>query len=147
PTESRSEGVFHALAEFVGGNAKLATLNVLLPRAAVARDELPKSLEQAGARVDIVTAYRTVIPDDVDRGRLSAMLTGSADCIAFTSASTVKNLAQLFDTHDLSVVLKDIAVACIGEVTSSAAAEFGLTVHIQPVQATVVEMARAIADY
>ena len=147
PTESRSEGVFYALAEFVGGNEKLSTLNVLLPRAAVARDELPKSLEEAGARVDIVTAYRTVIPDDIDRGRLSAMLTGSADCIAFTSASTVKNLAQLFDTHDLSGVLKDVAVACIGEVTAAAATEYGLTVHIQPTQATVAEMACAIADY
>ena len=33
------------------------------------------------------------------------MLAGSADCIAFTSSSTVKNLALLFDTHDLGKVL------------------------------------------
>ena len=147
PAESRSEGVFQALAEFVGDTQKLSTLNVLLPRAAVARDELPKSLEKAGARVDIVTAYRTVIPDHIDRGRLSAMLAASADCIAFTSSSTVKNLAQLFDTHDLSGILKDTAVACIGEVTASTAAEYGLTVHIQPAQATVEDLARAIAVY
>jgi uroporphyrinogen-III synthase len=75
------------------------------------------------------------------------MLAGSADCIAFTSSSTVKNLAQLFDTHDLSGVLKDVAVACIGEVTASTAAEYGMTVQIQPAQATIEDMARAIAVY
>ena len=35
---------------------------------------------------------------EFDRGRLSAMLAGSGDCIAFTSPSTIKNLAKLFDT-------------------------------------------------
>jgi uroporphyrinogen III methyltransferase/synthase len=147
PSDSRSEGVFRALSEFVGGTEKLSGLNVFLPRAATGRDLLPKALEEAGARVDIVTAYRTVIPDNVDRGRLSAMLAGSADCIAFTSSSTVKNLAQLFDTHDLSNTLKKLTVACIGDVTAATATEFGLTVHIQPAQSNVTDLARAIADY
>ena len=103
---------------------------------------LPKALEEAGARVDIVTAYRTVTPDNVDRGRLSALLAGSADCIAFTSSSTVKNLAQLFDTHDLSNILKKIAVACIGDVTAATASEYGLTVSIQPAKSSVSDLAR-----
>jgi len=147
PTESRSEGVFNALVDFLGGRENLSSLNVLLPRAAVARDQLPKALEDAGARVDIVTAYRTVIPDNADRGRLSAMLAGSADCIAFTSSSTVKNLAQLFDTPDLSEILKDVAVACIGDVTASTAGAYGLTVHIKPAQSSVIDLTRAIAEY
>jgi len=147
PSDSRSEGVFSSLSEFLGGTEKLSGVNVLLPRAATGRDLLPKALEEAGARVDIVTAYRTVIPDYVDRGRLSAMLAGSADCIAFTSSSTVKNLAQLFDTHDLSNILKKIAVACIGGVTAATASEYGLTVSIQPATSTVSDLARAIADY
>lgn len=147
PSDSRSEGVFSSLSEFLGGTEKLSGVNVLLPRAATGRDLLPKALEDAGARVDIVTAYRTVIPDYVDRGRLSAMLAGSADCIAFTSSSTVKNLAQLFDTHDLSNILKKIAVACIGDVTAATASEYGLTVNIQAATSTVSDLARAIADY
>jgi len=147
PSDSRSEGVFSSLSEFLGGTEKLSGVNVLLPRAATGRDLLPKALEEAGARVDIVTAYRTVIPDYVDRGRLSAMLAGSADCIAFTSSSTVKNLAQLFDTHDLSNILKKIAVACIGGVTAATASEYGLTVSIQSAKSTVSDLARAIADY
>ena len=147
PSQSKAEGVFAALTEFVGGAEQLHGLNILLPRAAVGRDYLPKALEEAGARVDVVTAYRTVVPENLDRGRLSAMLAGSADCIAFTSSSTVKNLALLFDTHDLSKVLSGLTIACIGDVTAATAAEYGLRVDIQPSTPTVSALARVIAEY
>jgi len=147
PTHAKAEGVFAALSEFVGGREQLHGLNMLLPRAAVGRDYLPKALEDAGARVDVVTAYRTVVPEHLDRGRLGAMLAGSADCIAFTSSSTVKNLALLFDTHDLSKVLGGLAVASIGDITSATAAEYGLQVDIQPAESTVKDLAKAIAAH
>ena len=147
PAHSKAEGVFAALSEFVGGAEQLRGLNVLLPRAAVGRDYLPKALEDAGARVDVVTAYRTVVPADLDRGRLSAMLAGSADCIAFTSSSTVRNLALLFDTHDLSKILSGVTIACIGDVTAATAAEYGLHVDIQPDQSTVKDLAKAVAGH
>ena len=147
PAQAKAEGVFAALSEFVGGNEQLHGLNILLPRAAVGRDYLPKALEDAGARVDVVTAYRTVVPENLDRGRLSAMLAGSADCIAFTSSSTVKNLALLFDTHDLSKTLAGVTVACIGEVTAETAMEYGLKADIKPDEATVKDLAKAIADH
>ena len=147
PTESTGEGVFAALSEFVGGNEHLRGLNILLPRAAVGRDYLPKALEDAGARVDVVTAYQTVLPENFDRGRLSAMLAGSGDCIAFTSPSTIKNLAKLFDTHDLGNTLPGVVIACIGPITAAAALEYGLKTDIQPTQQTVNHLAHAIADY
>ncbi|MGI8897932.1 MAG: uroporphyrinogen-III synthase [Pyrinomonadaceae bacterium] len=147
PHEFKAEGVFEALTQFVGGREALSGLNFLIPRAAVARDFLPKALEEAGARVDVVAAYRTILPDYLDRGRISAMLAGGADCIAFTSSSTVRNLAQLFDTQDLSVVLEGVAVACIGDVTAQTAAEHGLHTVIQPDEFTIPELARAIAEY
>jgi uroporphyrinogen III methyltransferase/synthase len=147
PSEAKAEGVFAALTEYAGGVEQLRGLNILLPRAAVGRDYLPKALEDAGARVDVVTTYRTVVPENLDRGRLSAMLAGSADCIAFTSSSTVKNLALLFDTHDLSGVLSGVTIACIGDVTAATATEFGLNVQIQPAQFTAKALAKAIADY
>jgi uroporphyrinogen III methyltransferase/synthase len=147
PSQAKAEGVFTALSEFVGGSEQLRGLNILIPRAAVARDYLPNALAEAGARVDVVTAYRTVVPENLDRGRLSAMLAGSADCIAFTSSSTVKNLALLFDTHDLSKILSGIAVACIGDVTAATAAEYGLNVDIEPSQSTVKDLAKAIAAH
>ncbi len=147
PDEFKAEGVFEALTRFVDGAAGLRNLNVLIPRASVARDYLPKALEEAGARVDVVPAYRTSLPADLDRGRIAALLSGGTDCIAFTSSSTVRNLAQLFDTQDLSEALAGIVVACIGDVTATTAAEYGLRVEIQPEQFTVPALARSVADY
>jgi uroporphyrinogen III methyltransferase/synthase len=147
PEEFKAEGVFSALERFVGGTAGLAGLNFLIPRASVARDYLPKALENAGARVDVVPAYRTSLPADLDRGRVAAMLSGSADCIAFTSSSTVRNLALLFDTSDLSKALAGVVIACIGDITATTAADFGLQVKIQPPEFTIPSLAHAIAEH
>jgi uroporphyrinogen III methyltransferase / synthase len=147
PSQSTAEGVFAALSEFLGGDEHLRGLNILLPRAAVGRDVLPEALQKAGARIDIVTTYQTVLPDKIDRGKLAAMLAGSGDCIAFTSPSTIKNLAKLFDTHDLGKTLPNIVIACIGSVTAATAAEYGLHVDIQPEQFTTADLAHTIAAY
>src|ERR1043165_9969620 len=147
PSQSTAEGVFATLSEFVGGAERLRGLKILLPRALVGREHLPKALEEAGARVDVVPAYKTALPEDLDRGKLSAMLAGSGDCIAFTSPSTIKNLAKLFDTHDLGKVLPGVVIACIGSVTSTPATEYGLNVDIQPEQFTAKDLAHAIAEY
>ena len=147
PEEFKAEGVFEALKNFVGGTDGLRNINVLIPRASVARDYLPKALEESGARVDVVPAYRTSLPRNLDRGRMAAMLSGGADCIAFTSSSTVRNLAQLFDTQDLSEALAGVVIACIGDITATTAAEFGLRVEIQPDEFTIPALARSIADY
>ena len=147
PSESTAEGVFTALTNFVGGDEHLRGLNILLPRAAVGRDVLPKALEEAGARVDVVPTYQTVLPENLDRGRFRAMLAGSGDCIAFTSPSTIKNLAKLFDTHDLGNTLPGVVIACIGPVTAAAAVEYGLRVDIQPEQQSVKDLAVAIVQH
>ena len=147
PSQAKAEDVFAALGEFAGGSERLHGLNILIPRAAAGRDYLPKALEEAGARVDVVAAYRTVLPENLDRGRLSAMLTGSADCIAFMSSSSVKNLALLFDTHDLSEKLQGLSIACIGDVTTATATDYGLRVDIQPDETTAAGLANAIAEY
>jgi uroporphyrinogen III methyltransferase / synthase len=143
PSQSTAEGVFAALTEFVD----LRGLNFLLPRAAAGREVLPEALQNAGARVDVVTTYQTVLPDNIDRGKLAAMLAGSGDCIAFTSPSTIKNLARLFDTHDLGKTLAGMIVACIGSVTSEAAIDYGLHVDIQPDAFTTKDLAQAIANF
>ncbi len=147
PAEFKAEGVFTALQHFLGGSEQLQGLNFLIPSAAVARNFLPKALTDAGARVDVVPAYRTVLPMNIDRARLATILAGGADCIAFTSSSTVRNLARLFDTHDLSEALADVVIACLGDVTAQTAVEYGLQVRIQPQQFTIPALVDAIAAF
>ncbi len=148
PEQFKAEGVFAALESYLGGGAQFDRLNFLIPRAAVARDQLPQALVAAGARVDAVPAYRTVAPRTTERARLDALLVGGAvDCITFTSASTVRNFAQLFDTPDLRSLLHGVRVACIGDITAHTATEHGLPIDIQPNEFTVPALARAIVAY
>jgi uroporphyrinogen III methyltransferase/synthase len=148
PEQFKAEGVFTALESYLGGRAAFDRLNFLLPRAAAARDYLPRALEAAGARVDVVAAYRTVAPQSSDRARVEALLVGGGvDCVAFASASAVTNFARLFDTNDLAPLLGGVRVACIGDVTARAAADFGLRVDIRPDEFTAPALARALADY
>ena len=148
PDQFKAERVFAALENFAGGREALSGLNVLTPRAATARDYLQNALEEAGARVDAVAAYRTVQPDGLNRGRVSAMLAGgAADGIAFTCSSSVRNLAQLFDTNDLGEILNGVVVACINNTTAHTAANYGLRVHIQPGDFTVPALVCAIVEY
>jgi uroporphyrinogen III methyltransferase / synthase len=148
PAQFKAEGVFDALALFLGGQENLRGQNFLIPRAAVARDYLPRALNAAGARADVVPAYRTIQPNTSERGRVEAMLMGGAvDCITFTSSSTVNNFAQMFETTDLSELLKGVLIACIGDITATTAARYGLRTDIQPDEYTIPALARAIADY
>ncbi len=148
PEQFKAEGAFSAIEAYVGGRERLNRLNFLIPRAAVARDYLPDALEDAGARVDVIPAYRTVRPQTSERGRVEALLAGGAvDCITFTSSSTVKNFAALFDTTDLSALLQGVTVACIGDITAATAAEYNLRTHILPGEFTVPALTRAIADH
>jgi uroporphyrinogen III methyltransferase/synthase len=148
PEQFKAEGVFEALTGYLGGTGGFNALNFLIPRAAIARDYLPLALEGAGARVDVIAAYRTIRPQTSERGRIEALLAGGAvDCITFTSSSTVTNFARLFDTSDLGQLLEGVSIACIGDITASTAAEHNLRTHIQPAEYTVAALARAIADY
>jgi uroporphyrinogen III methyltransferase/synthase len=148
PERSRAEGVFEALEAYLGGRERFENLNFLLPRAAVARDFLPRALEAAGARCDVVEAYRTVRPETTDRARAEALLVGGGvDVVTFTSSSTVHNFSQLFDTRDLRPLLAGVRVACIGAVTAETAAEYGLRAEIVPAQSNTRALARAVADF
>ena len=148
PEKARAEGVFDALAAFLGGREHFDGLNFLMPRAAVARDFLPRALDEVGARVDVVEAYRTVRPETTGRARAEALLVGGGvDCVTFTSSSTVHNFAQLFDTRDLGRLLAGVRVACIGAVTAEAAAEYGLRADVVPSESNARALARAVADF
>lgn len=148
PEQFKAEGVFDALARFAGGRDELRQQNFLIPRAAAARDFLPRALEEAGGRVDVVTAYRTVAPETTGRARVEALLVGGGvDCVTFTSSSTVANLARLFDTRDLSHVLAGARVACIGDITAQTATDYGLRVDIVPAEHTTRALARAVAEH
>ena len=145
PEQLTSQAIFAALENYTGGSTNLRGLNFLIPRAAIARDSLPDLLANAGARVDVVAAYRTVRADDQQLGRLSTLLAGGGiDCVVFTSPSAVTNFAQVFDSNDLSALLGGIAVACLDETTAQGATQFGLPADLISTESTIKALILAL---
>lgn len=148
PTDSRAEGVFAALENYLGGRSEFANVRFLLPRSAIARDFLLVRLREAGAIVDDPAAYQTLLPAAPETGKLKALLQGGAiDCVTFTSPSTFKNFVRIFGEENLRQLLKGVTIACLGEVTAHAVGEFDFKADIVSSKADAASFARAVADY
>jgi uroporphyrinogen III methyltransferase/synthase len=143
PTEYRAEAAVEAMAAF-----PLQGARVLLPRAAAARDVLPQALAACGARVDVVEAYRTVLPDEALEADVRQLFTQrQIDVVTFTSSSTVTNFAALAPEPDLSALLGDVLVACIGPITAETVRSYGVTPTIVAQDYTIPGLTRAIVEY
>jgi len=146
PEGLSTQQVFEAIETYTGGRSAIRGLNFLVPSAGPYPTSLQKALEDAGARADLATTYRTCSTSDFYR--ISALLRGGAfDCVSFTSASEVLELAQLFDANDLGELLKEVAVACIDQEAAQCAAKFGLAVNITASAVDATALAQAIAFY
>jgi uroporphyrinogen-III synthase len=132
PKEYVAESVVASLQKRVKGK------RVLLVRAKVARDVIPRELRKAGAIVDVIEAYETVVPKQ-SKARLRAALEGKRKphAVTFTSSSTVKNFVALLGLRGARAALRKSAPnrgvhsASIGPVTSATLREFGLPVDIE----------------
>jgi uroporphyrinogen III methyltransferase/synthase len=117
---------------------------VLLYRAQEARDVLPRMLEEAGLRVDIVAAYRTVVPKNDEFARKVAR----ADVLTFTSASTVRGFVELLGKSTTpAAAAAGKCVACIGPITAEAAAQAGLSVDVVATVFTTEGLLDALESY
>jgi len=135
PEEYVAESLVAALA-----GEELKGKRVLLPRAAVARDLVPDTLRERGAAVDVVEAYRTIIPADA-AARAKEALAHKPDWITFTSSSTVTNLLAVAGREALA----GIKVASIGPVTSATARAAGLVVDVEAQPHTIEGLVDALA--
>tara|TARA_B100000749_G_scaffold141633_1_gene108697 strand:- start:385 stop:984 length:600 start_codon:yes stop_codon:yes gene_type:complete len=146
PEEYRGEGVVGAIKE----NRNISGARILLPRADLARDELPAALRDAGADVTTVTAYQTgavdfETTDGPDIYRL--LLERQIDIVTFTSGSSVRNFVTAIGTDQAVDLLARVDVACIGPVTADAASHLGIETTIMPSDYTVPAMVRAIVRH
>jgi uroporphyrinogen III methyltransferase/synthase len=131
-----AEGLLDAFAAY-----DLAGKRVMLPRAAVARDLVPVELTRRGAQVDVVEAYRTVIPEDgAAHARELFSAAHKPDCITFTSSSTAQNFVAMVGTNGL----EDVKVVSIGPVTSQTARNLGLRVDAEAQPYTIDGLVNAI---
>jgi uroporphyrinogen-III synthase len=137
PEEYVAEAVVEKLRDEVEGK------RVLLIRAKVARDVIPRELRTAGAVVDVVEAYETAVPEQ-SRPRLRALMKSAArrpHIVTFTSSSTAKNFAELLGNFK---PLNNVQFASIGPVTSATLRELQMPVAIEAREFTIGGLIRAI---
>jgi uroporphyrinogen III methyltransferase/synthase len=142
PAEFRAEGLMAVLGPRVGPGTE-----VLLVRAAEARDVLPRELETLGARVTVAPAYRTVAAKEGADQVLALCEARRVDVVTFTSSSTVRAFLGLLPRDDTRRLLAGVALAAIGPITAGTLAEYGLAVSIMPREYTIPALAAAIAAH
>ena len=148
PKEYVAESVVASMQRRVKGK------RVLLVRAKIARDVIPRELRKAGAEVDVVEAYETVAPKFSEK-RLRALLASKTlrpHAITFTSSSTVRNFVELLGLRSARAALQKPArhqgvhTASIGPITSATLREFGLPVDIEAKEYTIPGLVAAIVE-
>jgi uroporphyrinogen III methyltransferase / synthase len=142
PKEYIAEAVLEGFKE-MGVQGK----RILLARAKIARDVLPKGLRKMGAELDIVEVYRTVKPRGGSKKLRRLLEEDKMDVITFTSSSTVNHFANLLKKENVKRSLKGTVIACIGPVAARTAKSWGMKVEIQPKEYTIPGLTQAIAQY
>jgi uroporphyrinogen III methyltransferase/synthase len=139
PAEYVAEGVIQAFA-----HTPLKGRRILIPRARVARDVLPEALRARGAKVDVVEAYRSVLPEDAVRRAPVIFERHTPTLLVFTSSSTVTNLFKIIPAEELLPKLAAAKIAAIGPITSGTLSEHGCRVDIEPRDHTVSGLVQEI---
>ncbi len=112
------EYVAESLVAAIGDQVRDA--RVLIARAAIARDIIPAALTQAGAQVDVVEAYRIVIPE-TSIARIAAIFVPGKlppQTATFTSSSTVTNFFDLLRAAGIDQPPQNLCAISIGPITS-----------------------------
>lgn len=141
PREYRAESI---LEKWQGLNLK--GKRFLIPRAKIARDILPEKLRQAGALVDVVEVYQTVLAQK-DKEKVRLMLKDKMiSAITFTSSSTVSNFAEIFG-KEVGELVAGIPVATIGPITAATAKSLGMETSVMPKEYTIPALVEALVAY
>jgi len=118
PESYVAEGLVKSLSDQVAGK------RILLARSAVARDVIPDALRAAGALVDVVEAYRNVMPKATPE-QLRQAVAERLDAATFTSSSSLTHLAEAARAAGIPWPLAGVPAISIGPITSQTLRDLG----------------------
>lgn len=151
-------GSGRALAEAVIAHAgpHIRGARILFPRALEGREEAVLGLREAGAHVDLMPVYRTVLASVADRSDdvsdivlasgLRMLERKQVDAIAFFAPSQVDGLFDLLGAAAREIVGSCLLVAAIGDTTKAALTRRGVDVHVVAPSPSAEMLIRALAD-
>jgi uroporphyrinogen III methyltransferase/synthase len=128
-------------------HASLRNGRVLLPRSDRADDRLPNLLQNAGARVTEVIAYRTAVPKTLDTRIVDRVQRDEVDAIVFASPSAYHNLSDVIGGEQLAELSARVDFAAIGPTTARALRDGGVRVAIEANESSAAGLADAIAKH
>lgn len=107
-----------------GMSAQVTGRRILIARGVLARDILPDGLRAAGAEVDVVDAYRNVMPEAAPE-QLRLVLKKGIDAATFTSSSSVTHLAEAARLAGVAWPFAGVPAVSIGPITSQTLRDLG----------------------
>jgi uroporphyrinogen-III synthase len=125
------------------GNENLEGRRILIPSAAVTRDVVPRELRQRGAVVDVVEAYRNVIPAVAPARAQAIFAEPFPTWLTFASSSAVDHLLAIISVE----LLQQVKIASIGPVTSETLRKHNLTVAVEAREHSTTGLVEAMVKH
>ncbi len=144
--DSTAEGLIQAL-----GKRQINGKRFFMPRALKAREVIPTEIKALGGKIDVVAVYKTTRPRNATTDIRRILKDSEVNTITFTSSSTVTNFLKAFKNKgEVSRLLKDVTIACIGPITKKTAEDGGLKVDVMPAKSkdyTTAALTEALTEH
>lgn len=123
---------------------------ILLPRADIAKEDVPRLLGEQGANVTEATVYETILCDEGAKEAIELLREGRIHAVTFTSSSTVRNLMEVLKKNGVdrpAELLQDVRIFCIGAVTAKTVEQYGLPIAAVAEEATIDSLIQEMVKY
>ena len=143
PKKFSGEGVVEELSK-----ADLKDKLVFIPRSAIGREDLPKGLEELGAKIITVPVYNVSLPSKESvQKNIEQLNSRKPDVFIFTSPSTFENFLLIMNINNPVSYFKNYDVAAIGPTTKSAIENSKVKVSIMPDEYTIKGLANKMIEF
>ncbi|MBK7631648.1 MAG: uroporphyrinogen-III synthase [Ignavibacteriales bacterium] len=143
PKKFSGEGVVEELSKY-----DLKDKLVFIPRSAIGREDLPKGLEELGAKIIAVPVYNVSLPSKESvLQNIEQLNSSKPDVFIFTSPSTFENFLIIMKIDNAIHYFKNYDVAAIGPTTKSAIENSKVKVSIMPEEFTIQGLANKMIEF
>jgi uroporphyrinogen III methyltransferase/synthase len=136
PEQFVAESLLNKLSE----RADISGASILYVTAKGAREVLPDGLEELGAQLSVIPAYRSINDGTGSTHLAHALETGTVDLATFTSASAVRGYVDAVGEE----LARRAPAASIGPITSEAITAAGIELKCEAKESTIEGLINAI---
>ena len=143
PKKFSGEGVVEELSKY-----DLKDKLVFIPRSAIGREDLPRGLEELGAKIVTIPVYNVSLPStESTQQNIEQLNSTKPDVFIFTSPSTFENFLIIMNINNPVSYFKNYDVAAIGPTTKSAIEKSKVRVSIMPDEFTIRGLANKMIEF